>query len=417
MYKVGDRVLLTDVFKPEQWSVYMKHWLGQIVKIKEIFYNDNHIGEWEHIRWIHIEEDNEEWTFTKNDIIRLATEEENKEADEKIKKEQEALAEQLKSFVYKPSDVVKIAAEIFGEERTDATEDSVIIHFPEVEITNGRVKHLMKDMYVRFVMSNLKSYTGKFLAVNMEGTRTTLLLKEYDSGYCHSHMSGGREGFSHFCLGSSVFATLLVEVQTHPIIESWEMVFMSLYNYLAWESTAGGPYRRISGVRENGNGRYNKMAEIDRFTEKIFPDLPRDIFELSSMGISLIEKHSSLIELLNNTSPVKILSKYSKKELKKLAEDRWISSFTHFKGKEIEKVIYCKDESDDDVISTEVINLYEQAIKQKIKKFNNKLLYEQGKTRREKRVFGTFGAFKQANSSGDRKAKKADRVSAQDGGK
>lgn len=127
----------------------------------------------------------------------------------------------------------------------------IIIWYPEINIRNKKNQTtLIRDLYVRvpIFMSRLPFNT---MSIDlMEGTRTTLSMAEYESGYLHSHLPTLRSShceFNHFCLGQSdvhmavgLINTDLAKSKLDP--DTFKAFLLSIQTYLEWESTETRPY-------------------------------------------------------------------------------------------------------------------------------------------------------------------------------
>lgn len=125
---------------------------------------------------------------------------------------------------------------------------NIIIHFPEIEITDGTNKHTIKDLYVQLEIELKRDY----LDLNLYGIRGSVSSKEALSNYGHSHFCGINQKFSSFCLGSgplSNYKTILSGWNS----EDWEYYFILLNDYLKWESIEGTPYRYIANIGKSNN--------------------------------------------------------------------------------------------------------------------------------------------------------------------
>lgn len=144
-----------------------------------------------------------------------------------------------------------------------------IIHFPEIEITNGKNKHLITDLYVNLRIDIWKNNTY----LRMLATRESYTLKELHSGYAHSHLCGINMSFSEFCLGSGPLTTYVNTADVmNKTYEEW-LFFLNLVNqYIRWESIAGRPYRYIDNIGDYGNPPIvgNHVAEqiVNKFSIK-----------------------------------------------------------------------------------------------------------------------------------------------------
>lgn len=298
-YKIGDFVQLVST-RPDYWATNgeMDCFLNNIVELTTVNIKSNRIS--------FSDENAGSWSFQYTDIARIATKE---EADNYIKinleleeKEKIRIKEIFKNLVYLPEDIYKLAADIFGEDRVDIVKSSefitnIIIHFPEINITNSRNQnHLIKDLYVKFNIDiKLRDFVDISKTVSkgliyLFGIRQTYSLKEYESRYNHSHLSSGISDWSRFCLGSSVFNTLIENVKITLSEEDWNLMFLSLENYLSWESIEGGPYFFIQDMKYRENISNVKIAEE---LNRILKDIPSDLWEFNN-GLKIIPRSLDL---------------------------------------------------------------------------------------------------------------------------
>lgn len=131
--------------------------------------------------------------------------------------------------------------------RYDIQSSSIIIHFPEIEIRNGRSKHQILDLFVRM---NLDS-SFKILNGTLEGRRTTVTEVELSAHYGHSHLRQDWQ-WTTFCLGSTPLAMLIGEFRAEGIDpDKFTVLLHWLADYVAWESLDGGPYVRMANLTEH----------------------------------------------------------------------------------------------------------------------------------------------------------------------
>jgi hypothetical protein len=129
------------------------------------------------------------------------------------------------------------------------------IYYPEIIITNGKEQEKLLDLYFAIVFDS-KGY------IILKGTRETYSEKHYMYNYTHSHLSGSTSKNildNNFCLGSGVLSSLisLINNSINSVKRNQEInlrsdcvkgVIMNIKSYLEWESEAGGPYIRMSGL-------------------------------------------------------------------------------------------------------------------------------------------------------------------------
>ena len=122
-----------------------------------------------------------------------------------------------------------------------------IIYFPEITISNGRIKHTIKDLYVE-LKSFWKNKSYETTGFYLNGIRGSITLEEYERGYFHSHLPGVRKRFEAFCLGSGPLSNLYYDFDINNSTEDWQYIFTLVNDYVRWESISGRPYNRIDNI-------------------------------------------------------------------------------------------------------------------------------------------------------------------------
>lgn len=161
-----------------------------------------------------------------------------------------------KEYLDNTNKVYTIFKDYFGEDRTDLQQLSknvwecnyktayIIVHFPEFTITNELEEtHTIKDMYVRITVNE-----DKTICPGIQGQRSTLTDKEYISDYTHSHLFGGHECYSSFCLGTGPIKNTLLSLVDSGSDDLWLLFCGELEEFLKVESLSGGPYKKISDL-------------------------------------------------------------------------------------------------------------------------------------------------------------------------
>jgi len=162
---------------------------------------------------------------------------------------------------------------------------AIIINYDKITITNSTSNEReLENLLVYFDLSY--DITGINLST-MKGTRLTVKHDEWSNGYLHSHLPGlefenttysawdkREEIFKlrEFCLGSEDMSELTIEINADPFdIQKFELLFMTLDNYVRWESEEGRPFRYMRNiVLQAAGGKFN-MSE-DRMQHR-FDDL------------------------------------------------------------------------------------------------------------------------------------------------
>ena len=156
------------------------------------------------------------------------------------------------------------------------------IHFPAVRITNriGATGHNIRDLFIK-VNLFIDTTSTHIKIRGLQGGRSTFTLAEVSSDYAHSHISGHsiHSGYpvpfySGICTGSGHINDYMAEINGGEVTETNITRFLvQIMSLVAWESTEGGPYRRIANItlRTNSGSRfsvYTRYAD-DLYTQII----------------------------------------------------------------------------------------------------------------------------------------------------
>jgi hypothetical protein len=312
-------------------------------------------------------------------------------------------------MIYKPIDIYKLAIDTFGEDRVDLDISNwynendkgsynVTIWFPEVKITNSRGNsHLISDLYVRFTVGNIRLDREYKITLNFTGARGNITVKEVSSNYGHSHLSGWWWGI--FCTGSSEFKLLMEEVRMNLEEGSWEMLFMSLENYLKWESLEGVPYRYLESIA------YSSSSSVDLtpHLRNLAKELPLSAFSFTD-GINLVE-NDELTEYYNEKSPVKSFGNVSHESLRELCDYQNRNYMVNRQFTFLNKVVKQQAVPGETIneqgnyIEKDVVNRYNILLRDKLRTFNENIRYEQLRNLHKENILGKAGIIEQAQSS------------------
>lgn len=140
----------------------------------------------------------------------------------------------------------------------DIQANGILIHFPKFEITNGYNVHTIEDLFVKIPTNSQHTrITGSLL-----GLRASLSVLEVTTGYRHSHLPSGHNGFQNFCLGNTVNNDLMIDLIDSAIDYDKLLVFLyQLDGYVRWESKDGVPYISIDSIKKQA-GRSTNGAGI-----------------------------------------------------------------------------------------------------------------------------------------------------------
>lgn len=396
IYEVGDTVLLPSI-RPRNWSSSgeMDRYLGRIVTLTIVNYGEINLN-------ILMELSKETlvgsigfsgssgWSFRTDEIECIATPEAIAEIKAKKERELAEFKEKFKHFVSSPDEIFAIAKEAFGEEHVDMnkvseTDFALIVLFPELRISNSRRQSLIiRDLYVKIDIEIVAAGSpgDRVSNITLSGRRGMLSQEEYQSNYGHSHFSGnGMDRWSEFCLGTSDFAMIINTMKYSITQEDWDLLFLSLENYVSWESLEGGPYRNLSNVsiREQS---VSTSSFRDHALELI-KELPSSCLTFNSKRIELNIDHPELLQYYTSNSRIKSFRSTSSATSFSSVQTRFndyvrreCRPFT-FKGNDVVTVLYNRNGQsltettpDEQNLDQEVINFYNTTINKELKKFN-----------------------------------------------
>lgn len=141
---------------------------------------------------------------------------------------------------------------------------TIIIHYPQLEITNSRGgKQVMNDMYIKIQLNPF--LTGLYNTYFM-GMRTTYTFAEFSSQYNFSHLHSSPSSFvwDYFCLGDTDFAIMSRSLAVEFEANKFELFLHQLGSYLSWESLEGGPYKKIGEIHASGSSSEVSISATDK---------------------------------------------------------------------------------------------------------------------------------------------------------
>ena len=136
----------------------------------------------------------------------------------------------------------------------------VVIHFPEITITNENDKsHTIRDLYVKVLVE----YTGQLFNSSMDGRRTTFTMDEIKSGYNHSHLpSYSFNDWKSFCRGSGPINHTINHMISVFDIDYWRLFCIELDLYVRTESLAGVPYKKLERIKEYSRYKEHNISSL-----------------------------------------------------------------------------------------------------------------------------------------------------------
>ena len=164
-----------------------------------------------------------------------------------------------------PENILTILGGVTWEEFDDFLykfQYQIVVHFPEVTITNENNKSItIQDLYAKVCINSL----GKFI-VGPLFNRATYPYIQMVRGYMHSHINGivTGERFTSSCLGSGPITRTINSLRMEYEDGLWELYCIELEKYVHVESLQGGPYHRLENVTGSNTAPVN--SEIKMYT-------------------------------------------------------------------------------------------------------------------------------------------------------
>ena len=181
------------------------------------------------------------------------------------------------------SNIIEVFDEVFGREYWDMQveprayhnlggntvynkELKVVVHFPELTVTNENERSiLLENFFLRLVFNGRRTYnleTSDYtyffdIRPNLEGKLNTPSAQQLYKDYQHSHIhsNADRINFHQFCTGRNFFSDLYRGYNSDPCKESLFMLAKYMINIASTESLAGVPYIKMDTVLFTGNSR------------------------------------------------------------------------------------------------------------------------------------------------------------------
>lgn len=138
----------------------------------------------------------------------------------------------------------------------------IVVHFPEVTITNENNKSIIiQDLYAKVCINGLGNLCSGPLF-----NRATYPYVQLVRGYMHSHINGivTDDHFTSSCLGSGPINRTINSLRLECEEGLWKLYCIELEKYVHVESLHGGPYHRLENV--TGSNTTKVSSEIKMYT-------------------------------------------------------------------------------------------------------------------------------------------------------
>lgn len=176
-------------------------------------------------------------------------------------------------FIEKVLKVKEIFEDFFGEERIDlkdlvseppynenliTTRPCILVHFPEVRVTNENNRCIdLKDLFAEVTIGYDGTLFGTFKL-----NKATYDIAQWKSCYIHSHVNSlyyNRVAeFKDPCLGNGPIKSTILRLHSAYNEDDWKLFCLELQKYVQTESLAGGPYIKLENVGKISETKYNE---------------------------------------------------------------------------------------------------------------------------------------------------------------
>lgn len=174
---------------------------------------------------------------------------------------------------------------------TGARKAHIIVHFPEVRVSNEHDKYVdIKELYARVKVTERGKIEGTFGLL-----RADYPLSHIYADYAHSHIPGLtliRDEFLSPCLGTGPINRTILSLVEEFDLSIWMLFCRELDTYVTVESLAGGPHRRLENI--TGDRRLRKLPQ--RFSDSIRVNRISHLWERK--GLPIEELHNFIVYLL-----------------------------------------------------------------------------------------------------------------------
>ena len=136
----------------------------------------------------------------------------------------------------------------------------IVVHFPEVTITNENNKSIIiQDLYAKVRINGLGNLCSGPLF-----HRATYPYIQMVRGYMHSHINGivTNEHFTSSCLGSGPINRTINSLRLECEEGLWKLYCIELEKYVHVESLKGGPYHRLENVTGSNTVKVNSEIKM-----------------------------------------------------------------------------------------------------------------------------------------------------------
>lgn len=137
------------------------------------------------------------------------------------------------------------------------TDCSIIIHFPEVKITNEYDKYInVRNLWAKVKISHGDGTLRERFSINRSEYPISHLMSEYMHSHIHSIPFNDLQAFVKPCTGYGPINRTIESLRMEFNSDLWTLFCLELDKFMCTESIAGVPYHRLEAIGV-GNSCYN----------------------------------------------------------------------------------------------------------------------------------------------------------------
>lgn len=148
------------------------------------------------------------------------------------------------------NDIYDIFVDYYGDSKVDLQNNAIIVYWPEVTVENEENDKV--TIWDLFCNVQLGQENNAVVFKSMTFLRSTYNKVQWDSNYCHSHVSWYNHNpisqWNICCLGKGPLRKTTERLKTVSTELEWKLYVWELDKYVHVESLKGGPYRKIRKI-------------------------------------------------------------------------------------------------------------------------------------------------------------------------
>lgn len=241
---------------PDEAFVFDRNWLGRFQDLSHLYmFNDDIYDDWVSLCDAAEEQNNPE--MLKNYAMSMLLKYFEIEDEEHV----------IDTTEFNESYINSRSKRLFTIDDSEDNNFSIYVYFPSVTITNEHGdSHTITKVFIKILVQ----YTGLYdVYGSIQLARSEYTMSEFIAGYCHSHRRSVYScnfEFADCCLGNGPIRGTINVLRREFDYDTWGMFCYELEKYVAVESLSGGPYIRMTSIKESHKVERNIDELFNMFT-------------------------------------------------------------------------------------------------------------------------------------------------------